>query len=124
MDTANMDRETYLLGRAALKTKIKALAFEQKRSKTCLRMIRKKLSTPEQNSAALKAGGYDPTKGPTSWECLMRRMQITAYLNIYAQIRNSVPHAVPDWYYTHTYSTYLQEAQALFDRATKTAPVA
>jgi len=121
----DMDREAYLLGRAALKTKIKALAFVQKRDKAVLRVTRKLTKTQEDKAAARKAAGYKPgDEGPTTWECTKRRMQITAYLNVYAKIRNAVPHALPDWYYMHTYQTFREEAEALFDQATKAESVA
>jgi len=124
MDTTSIDREKFVLGRAALKTKIKALSAAQKRDKGVLRITRKLSKTKEEKEAALAAAGYKPGTGPTAWECMERRMQITAYLNVYATIRGRTPHKVPDWYYPHTYRTYFNEAQALFEQATKPEPVA
>jgi hypothetical protein len=53
--------------------------------------------------------------------CQLRRMQITAYLNLYAQIRNRAPHATPENYDTYNYNRYATEAQELFDQATQPA---
>lgn len=121
----DMDRETFLLGRAALKTKIKALAAAQKREKGVLRIIRKLSKTEEEKTAALVAADFKPGDLPTSGRCWLRRIEITAYLNLYAQIRGRASSNPPGKdYCPYTYSKYTREAQALFDQATKPTPVA
>jgi len=125
-----MDREAYLVGRAALKTKIKALSFEQKRDKAALRMPRK---TEEDHAAlkdALEEAGYSAGYGDSQTSSAQmrtwsRRQKITAYLNIYAKIRGKdSPHPMGKEYYRYTYEKYLAEAQEMFDHATKAEPVA
>jgi len=121
----DMDRETYLMGRAALKQKIKALSFEQTRAKVCLRVIRKMLSTPEQGAVALKVGGYKGGEDvPKHWTCQCRRTEISAYLNVYAKIRGKEPQHGSKKHYLGMYSQYFEQAQVMFDEAASTAVIA
>lgn len=124
-----MDREAYLLGRAALKTKIKALAAAQKMDKDILRKPRK---TPEDHTVlkdALERAGYSTERYlPTDsvqMRCWSRRQKITAYLTVYAKIRGKESsNPMGKDYYKYSYEKYVAEAQEMFDHATKPAPVA
>ena len=125
-----MDREAYLSGRAALKTKIKAMSFEQKRDKAILRMPRKTKEDHAALGAAIKEAGhstgygYDRTSDAQTrrW---FRRQKITAYLNVYAKIRGKESgNPMGKDYYKYSYEKHVAEAQEMFDHATKPELVA
>lgn len=113
-------REFYRKGIWVLKERIKELAAEQTRAKKCFRVIRKLTSTPEQDAAALKAGGYVPGAAPTHWQCFKRRQTITAYLTVYAKVRGKENcNPLRDGDDIYFYRQNLEDAQALFDEAAK-----
>ena len=124
-----MDRETYLLGRSALKTTIKELAFLQSRDKAILRMPRGTEENLDAIEAALGEAGYSlkygVSLGSIQAKCWFRRQEITAYLTVYAEIRKK-PNAHPPGhdYYGPTYTQYLNDARRLFESAVSPTPVA
>lgn len=124
-----MDRETYLLGRAALKTKIKELASAQSKDKTILRMPRGTEENWNAIKMALGEAGYSlkygVSLGSVQAKCWFRRQEITAYLTVYAEIREKTnAHPMGHDYYGPTYTQYLNDARRLFESATSPVPVA
>jgi hypothetical protein len=116
----------YSKGIWVLKERIKELAAAQKRDKTILRMPRKTIEQREALKAAIDATDYTWKDVSTvQCGCILRRPKITAYLEVYAQVRGKTPANGPGKdYYLPTYRTHLQDAQKLFDETAKRTPVA
>ena len=120
LNAESLAKAYYSKGIWVLRERIKDLAAEQTRAKKCLRVIRKLTKSEVEKLAALKAGGYEGDDYPKHWECVQRRMKITAYLVVYAHVRHQICTNRPGKdYYDYTYQKLLQEAQGVFDEAAK-----
>jgi hypothetical protein len=116
-------RDYYRKGIWVIKEHIKELAAIQKKEKAILRMPRK----TQEDRAAIKEALEKtdcPWKDTSSLQCrcTLRRPKITAFLTLYAEIRNK-PNCNPPGkeYHMPSFSSHLIAARRMFEKATTPA---
>jgi hypothetical protein len=117
-----VSREMYGRGIWILKERIKDLAEVQKKDKQILRMPRKTkgdlcqlqyaLSALDRDSKYYK---YDTSQLQSAVQ--MRRFKISAYLNVYAEVRGKAPCHSPRDGLTYYLPRYTKEAREEFEKA-------
>ena len=127
-----IDREAYRRGVAALKNRIKELAARQKAWKAALRMPRKdandrmhlqwaidKILPPDPKRYG--SPHYDVTY-VQSWAAA-RKIKISAYLNVYAQVRGKAPCHTPREGWQYELPRHMNRAREEFNKACGTTLV-
>jgi len=117
-----MDRDDYRRGIQTLKQKIKELADIQREAKRALRMPRKTKEDRERLQAEVdrlspSKYGYRHDVTYVQSEAAVRRFQISAYLNVYAQVRGKAPCHTPRMGWDYYLPRYMKEAREEFEKA-------
>ena len=120
-----MEREEAYRGIQKLKSRIKELAAKQKDEKSVMRLPRKTKEDLEHlrsevNRVSPSSYGYEHDISYVQSTVAVRKFEISAYLNVYAQVRGKAPCHTPREGWEYYLPRSMKKAREEFDKACST----